>query len=161
MTSVSKTSISIVSSSVSRVDWGGSGIGGVSVVGNGSRVRGMGNDSNVVGVAGGVGVGNWKSSGDLSNGVGLRVSFSLTLAVVVSVGVAEGGVSCNWGDGVSVSSGVGVVGGVGWNSGSSVGVADWVGSVGDYSNVVGVAGGVGVGDWKSSGDLSDGVGIRV
>jgi len=113
-----------------------------------------------VGVAGGVGVGDWKSSGDLSNGVGIRVSFGLTLAVVVSVGVAEGGVSSHWGD-VGVSSGVGVVGGVGWNGGSSVGVADWVGSVGDYSNVVGVAGGVGVGDWKSSGDLSDGVGIRV
>jgi len=165
MTSVSKTSISIVSS-ISRVDWGGSGIGGVSVVGNGSRVRGMGNDSNVVGVAGGVSVGNWKSSGDLSNGIGLRVSFGLTLAIVVSVGVAEGGVSSYWGGGMGVSimsSSISRVdwGGSGIGSVSVVGNGSRVGSVGDYSNIVGVAGGVGVGDWKSSGDLSNGVGLRV
>jgi len=137
---------------------GGSSIGGVSSV-DGSGVRGSGNNSDIVGVSGSIGIVDWESSSDLSDGVGISIRVSLTLAIVVSSIPMDsrGGVSMD--TRVSVSSmsvgGRGSVGGV-----SSVDRGR-VGGAGHNSDIVGVSSGISVVDWESSSDLSDGVSISI
>merc|ERR1719239_55341 len=106
----------------------------------------MGDVSGVVGMAGGVGVGNGKTGSNLSEGVGIRVS--APLADVVG----------------SVNGGVGRVGSHGAHSTisgsvSRVDVAGRVGDVGDVSGVVGTSAGNGVGQRQTGSNLADGVGI--
>jgi len=71
---------------------GGRGIGGVSSVDRG-RVGGAGHNSNIVGVSSSIGIVDWESSSDLTDGVSIsiRVSLSLTLAIEVSGVSVDGG----------------------------------------------------------------------
>merc|ERR1712098_974725 len=129
---------------------------GVSSV-DGSGVRGSSNNSDIVGVSGSIGVVDWESSSDLSDGVGISIRVSLTLAIVVSC------VSMNSRGGVSVDTRVSV-------SSMSVGRGSSVGGVssvdrgrvaGHNSDIVGVSSGISVVDWESSSDLSNGVSISI
>ena len=52
---------------------------------NRGRVVGSSNDSNIVGMSCSISIDSWESSMNLSNGVGISISFSLTLAIVVSI----------------------------------------------------------------------------
>merc|ERR1719370_498680 len=48
------------------------------------------NDSNIVGVTSGIGISLRKSIGNLTNGVGIRITVSLTLAIVSTIGTTIG-----------------------------------------------------------------------
>merc|ERR1712228_872006 len=98
-------------------------------VGVAQGVLSAGDDTGVVGMASGNGVGQRKTSIDLTNGVGIRVSLSLSNGVVASI------------------SSIGRVGSV---VHTSVGVAQGVLSAGDDTGVVGMASGNGVGQRKTS-----------
>merc|ERR1740128_831976 len=77
-TRVSKTSIAKMSSITKMSNTSIPGIGGGSVCGTGDY-------SDIVRMAGSIGISNRKSMGDLANSVSIRVSISLTLAIVSSV----------------------------------------------------------------------------
>merc|ERR550532_1891527 len=62
---------------------GWSSIGSVSVVDRG-RVGGSGHNTNIVGVSSSIGIVDGETSSNLSNGVGISIRVSLTLAIVVS-----------------------------------------------------------------------------
>merc|ERR1719462_214457 len=106
-------------------------------------------DSNVVGMAGGVRVVLGKAVGNLTKSVGISIRVGLTLAVVVSsiASVAD----------VTVSTVVSMVsnGSVARNTSMSVV------NTGDHSYVVGVASGIGVVLGKTVGNLAEGVGISI
>merc|ERR1712168_894602 len=68
------TRVSICSMGIGR-----SSIGGISVVDRGG-VGGSGHNSNIVGVSSSIGIVDGESSSDLSNGVGISIRVSLTLA---------------------------------------------------------------------------------
>merc|ERR1719462_581786 len=106
-------------------------------------------DSNVVGMAGGVRVVLGKAVGNLTKSVGISIRVGLTLAVVVSsiASVAD----------VTVSTVVSTVtnGSVARNASMSIVNA------GDHSHVVGVSSCVGVVLGKTIGDLTEGVGISI
>merc|ERR1711962_491188 len=126
------------------------GIGGVHVAHGGEG--GVGDDTGVVGMAGGNSIGIGQTSSNLSDGVGISIRVSLPLAD----GVVEAAI------GESV---VGVVGGVAMSHTVvhciAVDVAQRVGGVGDDTGVVGMAGGNSIGIGKTSSNLSDGVGISI
>merc|ERR1712168_1098105 len=69
--------------SIGSMGIGRSSIGSVSVV-DWSRVGGSGHNSNIVGVSSSIGIVDGESSSDLSNGVGISIRVSLTLAIEVS-----------------------------------------------------------------------------
>merc|ERR1711973_301540 len=96
-------------------------------------------------MSGGNSVGKGKTSGNLSNGVGISIRVSGPLAKVVDSSVSNSVVGSN-----------SMVG--------RVGVEDVVGGVrgvGNISGVVSMSGGNSVGEGKTSGNLSDGVGISI
>ena len=106
-------------------------------------------DSNVVGMAGGVGVVLGKAVSNLTESVGISIRVGLTLAVVVSsvASVAD----------MSISTVVSTVA----NGSVSRHVTMSVVNAGDHSDVVGVASSVGVVLGKTVGDLAEGVGISL
>jgi len=99
------------------------------------RVGGVGDDTGVVGMAGGNSVGVGQTSSNLSDGVGVSIRVSLPLADGV----------------VEPTIGEHVVGGV----------AGGVGDVADVSGVVGPTGVVGIGPGNAGSHLAEGVGIGV
>merc|ERR1711915_312966 len=109
-------------------------------VGIAQGVLSAGDDTGVVGMASGNGVVLGKTSIDLTNGVGIRVSLSLADGVVASI------------------SSIGRVGSV---VHTSVGIVQRVGGVGNDTRVVSMASGNGIGQRKTSSNLANGVGIRV
>merc|ERR1712055_1222930 len=58
-----------------------------------SRVRSTSDHSNIVRMASSISISNWKSGSNLSNGVSIRVSLSLTLAKMSGISVVSIG---NW-----------------------------------------------------------------
>merc|ERR1712243_389683 len=112
---------------------------------------GVGDDTGVVGMAGGNSVGKGQTSSHLSDGVGVSIGVSRPLADSV--------VEATMGEGV-----VGVVGSVAMSNTVVhvvVDVVQGVGGVGDDAGVVGMAGGNSVGVGKASSNLADGVGVSV
>ena len=146
---------SVVSSVVSSID---------ATVANGSIARhtsvavvNSSDDSNIVGVASGVGVMLGKAIGNLAKSVGIRIS--LTLAVVVSTVARVANVSTVAVARVAsrVTSVVSTVA----NSSIAGDTSMTVVNTSDHTNVVGVASGIGVGLGKAVGNLAEGVGIRL
>jgi len=158
-TSIAKTSISQTSiakmSSISSI--GRSSIGSVSVMDRG-RVGGSGHNSHIVGVSSSIGIVDGKSSCNLSNGVGISIRVSLTLAIVVSGVSVDGWGSISMNTRVSIGSM-----GIGRSSIGSVSMVDRgrVGGAGHNSYIVGVSSSIGIVDGETSSDLSDGVGISI
>jgi len=102
------------------------------------RVGGVGDDTGVVGMAGGNSVGVGQTSSNLSDGVGVSIRVSLPLA--------DGVVEPTIGERV-VGAGVDIAGGVG--------------DVADVAGVVGPTGVVGIGPGNAGSHLAEGVGIGV
>merc|ERR1719187_2188238 len=122
---------------------GGRGsIGGVSSV---DRSRVACHNSNIVGVSSSIGIVDWESSSDLTDGVSIsiRVSLSLTLAIEVSGVSVDGG---GW-DNTGVNRGSRNNSGVG--SGGSNNMVSVVNTSHDTS------------EGASSSDLTNGVGVTV
>ena len=148
---------SVVSSVVSTID---------ATVANGSIARhtsvavvNSSDDSNIVGVASGVGVMLGKAIGNLAKSVGIRIRISLTLAVVVSTVARVANVSTVAVARVAsrVTSVVSTVA----NGSVARDTSMTVVNTSDHTNVVGVASGIGVGLGKAVGNLAEGVGIRL
>merc|ERR1712168_977917 len=160
-TSIAKTSVSQTSiakmSSISSI--GRSSIGSVSMVDRGG-VGGSGHNSNIVGVSSSIGIVDWETSCNLSNGVGIsiRVSFGLTLAIVVSRVSMDGWGSISMNTRVSIGSM-----GIGRSSIGSVSMVDRgrVGGSGHNSNIVGVSSSIRIVDGETSSNLSNSVGISI
>jgi len=108
-----------------------------------------------VGVSSSIGVVDGESSSNLSNGVGISIRVSLTLAIVVPSISMDG-----WGS-ISMNT-IGSMG-VGRSSVGSVSVVERgrVGGSGHNTNIVGVSSSIGVVDGESSSNLSNGVGISI
>merc|ERR1711962_306669 len=106
-------------------------------------------DSNVVRVAGGVGVVLGKAVGNLTESVGISIRVGLTLAVVVAAvaSVAD----------VTVSTVVSTVSNGSVARNASISVVN----AGNHSHVVGVSSGVGVVLGKTIGDLTECVSISI
>merc|ERR1740128_725332 len=107
-------------------------------------------------MAGSVGISNRKSMSNLADSVSIRVSLSLTLAIVSSISISKASIAIgNWGSN-SMSS-------IAKMSNTSIsGISrGGVSGTGDYSNIVRMAGSVGISDRKSMGNLADSVSIRV
>jgi len=73
---------SISMNTIGSMGVGRSSVGSVSVVERG-RVGGSSHNTNIVGVSSSIGVVDGESSSNLSNGVGISIRVSLTLAIVV------------------------------------------------------------------------------
>merc|ERR1719381_85232 len=173
-----------VAMTVGAVDRGVVGKGVVHVAAHSGEL-GVGDHTGVVSVAGGNSVGEGQTSGNLSDGVGIRVSLPLADGVVVGesvVGVVGavavsvtvehvvvesvhrvGGMGKETGV-VSMAGGNSVgIGQTSSNLSDGVGIAGRVGDVADVSGVVGPTGEVGIGPGNAGSHLADGVsiGIRV
>merc|ERR1739838_1022007 len=94
-------------------------------------------------MAGGISVSDRKTMGDLADSVSIRVSISLTLAIVS--GISQTGIAKTRVSKTSIPS-------IGRGS---------VCGTGDYSDIVRMAGSIGVSNRKTMGDLADSVSIRV
>merc|ERR1719452_42231 len=142
-TRVSKTSIGMMSS-ISRI----------SSIGRGS-IGGSSDNSNIVGMTSSDGIDNRETMCNLSNGVGIRISFSFTLAisVVVKSGITIG----NRGSSISKISDTSISS---MSSISSIGRGS-IGGSSDNSNIVGTARSIGIGNGESIIYLSNGVGISI
>jgi len=105
-------------------------------------------DSNVVGVSGGVGIVLGKTVGNLSEsvGFGIRVSLSLTLAVAVRVSTVTSV--------ANVSSRVTTVVATVSNSSVAGDTSMAVVNPSDHSNIMGVSSGIGIGLGKTVGNLA-------
>merc|ERR1711875_182488 len=136
---------------------GGSSISSVSMVDRG-RVGGSSHNSNIVGVSSSIGIVDGEPSSNLSNGVGIGIRVSLTLAIVVSSISMDGWGSISMDSRVSIGSM-----GVGRSSIGSVSMVDWgrVGCSSHNSNIVGVSSSIGIVDGETSSNLSNGVGIGI
>merc|ERR1719348_2953108 len=106
-------------------------------------------DSNVVGMAGGVRVVLGKAVGNLTESVGISIRVGSTLAVVVAAVASVAN--------MTVSTVVSTVA----NGSVARHVSMSVVNAGDHSDVVGVASGVGVVQGKTVGDLTNSVGISI
>ena len=123
----------------------------MNVGGSIARGRDTGDNTDVVGVSGGVGISDGLAKGDLGKGVGISLGLSLPLVdAVVAKAEAKVGVSSNGAGSVGRVDG-GSIGGVGSERGSR--------HTGDNTDVVGVSGGVGISDGLAKGNLGKGVGI--
>merc|ERR1719381_19383 len=132
-----------VAMTVGAVDRGVVGKGVVHVAAHSGEL-GVGDHTGVVSVAGGNSVGKGQTSGNLSDGVGVRVSLPLADGVVVGESV------------------VGVVGAVAVSVTVEHVVVESVhrvGGMGKETGVVSMAGGNSVGIGQTGSNLSDGVGI--
>merc|ERR1719381_438629 len=132
-----------VAMTVGAVDRGVVGKGVVHVAAHSGEL-GVGDHTGVVSVAGGNSVGEGQTSGNLSDGVGIRVSLPLADGVVVGESV------------------VGVVGAVAVSVTVEHVVVESVhrvGGMGKETGVVSMAGGNSVGIGQTSSNLSNGIGI--
>merc|ERR1711936_955036 len=103
--------------------------------------------SNIVRMSSGISISNWKSSSYLSNGVGLRICFSFTLAIVSSISIVSiGSRSSDSMTSISKMSSI--------DRGR-------VGCTSDYSNIVRMSSGISISNWKSSSYLSNCVCLRI
>merc|ERR1712123_409647 len=128
----------------------------ISGIGRGG-VSGAGVNSNIVRMAGGISVSDRKTMGDLADSVSLRVSISLTFAIVTSIsqtGIAKTRVSKTSIAKMSSITKMSNTSIPGIGGGSVCGT-------GDYSNIVRMAGSIGVSNRKTMGNLANSVSIRV
>merc|ERR1719452_61935 len=153
--SLSKVSTSIAKTRVSKTSIGMmSSISRISSIGRGS-IGGPSDNSNIVGMSSSDGVGDRESICNLSNGVGIRISFSFTLAISImsKTGITIG----NRGSSISKISDTSISN---MSSISSIGRGS-IGGSSDNSNIVGTARSVGIGKGESIIYLSNGVGISI
>merc|ERR1719348_1208654 len=106
-------------------------------------------DSNVVGMAGGVRVVLGKAVSNLTESVGISIRVGSTLAVVVAAVASVAG--------VTVSTVVSTVS----NGSVAINTSMSVVNTGDHSDVVGVSSGIGVSLGKAVSNLAEGVGISI
>merc|ERR1719320_334863 len=122
------------------------------------RVGGSSHNSNIVGVSSSIGIVDGESSSNLSNGVGIGIRVSLTLAIVVPSISMDGWGSISMNSRVSIGSM-----GVGRSSIGSVSMVDRgrVGCSSHNTNIVRVSSSIGIMDREPSSNLSNGVGIGI
>merc|ERR1719468_743307 len=131
------------------------------------RIGGSGHNSNIVGMASGVGIGNWKSSSNLANGVSISLSFSLSFSLSLTLAISIVGKTRitigNRGSSIAKMSNTSIakVSSISTVSNTSISMIGRgrIGGSGHNSNIVGMASGVGIGNWKSSSNLANGVSI--
>merc|ERR1719370_2598431 len=112
-----------------------------------------GDDSNIVGVTSGIGISLRESIGNLTNSVGIRITVSLTLAIVSTISTID----------TTIGTTIARVSRVSMVTNGTISRYTPMSIIysGDDSNIVGVTSGIGISLRETIGNLANGVGIRI